>query len=142
MQKVLVVDHDPRSRLGWLNALRDEFELDVVPRGVIPVRSVRTFRPSAVVLSITRGRTQEILRWSRTIKTDSASPPVVVIFDPAGRIREPRRAMETSMADGFIRGDATGPQRQEMMAGLMRGERELYVESPLKSWRGWLPRRG
>ena len=135
MQRLLIVDHDPRSRLGWLNALREQCEIDVVQRGEIPVRRVRSVRPAVVVLSLSRGRLQETLRWSRTIKTDSASPPLVGIFDPDGRIRVPLEALESSMADGLLRGAAPMQARRDFVQALIRGERELIEEFPIRSWR-------
>ena len=59
---------------------------------------------------VSRGRLQETLRWSRVIKTDSAEPPSVGLFDPHGRIRDVNRAMEVAMADGVLRGDAQGEE--------------------------------
>jgi hypothetical protein len=135
MQRLLIVDYDPRSRLGWLDALREHFEIDVGQRGEIPVRRVRSGRPAVVVLSLARGRLQETLRWSRTIKTDSDSPPPVGIFDPGGRIRVAEEALETAMADGLLRGEAPMEARREFVLGLLRGDGERVQEFPVRSLR-------
>ena len=140
MPSVLLLDFDPKSRLGWLNALRDLVPIEVVQRGELPVRRVRSVRPSLVLLSVSRGRLQETLRWSRVIKTDSAEPPSVGLFDPHGRIRDVNRAMEVAMADGVLRGDAQGEERQQFVTNLMTGIRNHVVEYPVKGWRRFLQR--
>lgn len=140
MQPVLLLDFDPKSRLGWLNALRDLVPIEVVQRGELPVRRVRSVRPSLVLLSVSRGRMQETLRWSRVIKTDSAEPPPVGLFDPQGRIREASRAMEIAMADGVLRGAAPPEARQTFVTTLMAGTRGHVVEFPVEGWRRFLKR--
>jgi len=135
MQRLLIVDSDPRSRLGWLDALREDFEIDVAQRGEIPVRRVRSGHPAVVVLRLSRGRLQETLRWSRTIKTDSDRPPPVGIFDPGGRIRVPEEALESSMADGLLRGEAPLEAKRDFVLGLLRGDGERIQEFPIRSLR-------
>ena len=73
MQKVLLVDRDPRSRLIWLDSLREIVEVLVVEADELPVRRVRSARPSAVIFAIGRNRIRQTLGWSRVIKTDSRS---------------------------------------------------------------------
>ena len=141
MQRLLLLDNHPRSRLVWLDALRHAFEVEVIQRGELPVRRVRSLRPTVVVLTLARGRLQETLRWSRTIKTDSASPPPVGLFDPAGRIAETPPALELSMADGLLRGEAPPEARQEFVQSLLRGPSTQVLEFPVRSWRGrWFSR--
>jgi len=134
MQRLLIVDSDARSRLSWLDALRERFEIEVVRKGEIPIRRVRSVRPQVVILSLSRGRVQEILRWSRTIKTDSTTPPVVVIFDPSGRIRDPGQALETYMADGLLRGAASLDARRDFIQSILEGEAGQFVEFPVENW--------
>ena len=93
-----------------------------------------------VVLSVSRGRLQETLRWSRVIKTDSAEPPPVGLFDPQGRIRDANRAMEIAMADGVLRGAAEIEARQQFITDLMSGSRGLVVDYPVAGWRRLLKR--
>jgi hypothetical protein len=142
MRSLLLLDHDPRSRLGWLDALRRDFEVAVIQRGELPVRRVRSLRPEVVIMTVPRGRLQETLRWSRTIKTDSTSPPPVGLVDPAGRIRSQAQALELSMADGLLRGEAPPVARQQFVEALIQGAVGTVLEYPVRGWRGRLLSRG
>jgi hypothetical protein len=138
MASLLLVDFSAKSRLGWLATLRAEHTIDVVHPGELPVRRVRSLRPDAVLLSICRGRLQETLRWCRIIKTDSAHPPKVGIFDMRARIRDIHQTMELSMIDGVLIGDAPVEDRRRFVDELLSVEGAVLQEHPVPGWRRWL----
>ena len=138
MAKLLLVDSKAKSRLGWLDALRDSHVIDVVQPGELPVRRVRSVRPDAVLLSTASGSLEETLRWCRIIKTDSAHPPVVGVIDPRGRIRDRDRAMKSSMIDGLFRGLGPMDERRRFVDELLSGEGGLVIEHPVIGWRRWI----
>ena len=135
MQKVLLVDRDPRSRLLWLDSLREIVEVLVVEADELPVRRVRSVRPSAVILAIGRNRVRETLGWSRVIKTDSSAPPAVGIHDPNGRIRDIEKAVQNSMADSIMRGVSDADTRRSFLESLLSGTANQVYDYPTNSWR-------
>ena len=135
MQKVLLVDRDPRSRLIWLDSLREIVEVLVVEADELPVRRVRSARPSAVIFAIGRNRIRQTLGWSRVIKTDSAVPPAVGIYDSNGRIRDVAKAMQNSMADSMMRGVSSADERRTFLECLLSGTAEPVYEYPMTGWR-------
>lgn len=121
---VLVADPQPASRLAAVDALRDHYDVQILPEDDDPVRVARRARPALILLAVPSARIQGALRAARSLKTE-ASPPAVALTDRGGRIEAPEEALAACLADGYVSGVVEPAALQAFVAQVLEGKRPV-----------------
>jgi len=127
---LLVADPDVRGRLWTVDALRSGYSIETLSPGEAPLRAARRVRPRVMLLGVPRGRSVEVIRTCKMVKTDSVSAPLVGLLDPWCRLAKPTQLLPRSLADGYLGGPVSADSLQEFVQELLRGEHPIREGSP------------
>ena len=139
LPSLLLVDPNTRDRLRVMAALTGLADAHTPEPSDDPVRLVRHSRYELVLVALPRLAARRGLSLCRTLKTDGGRPPPVGILDPWRRLRELPTALETSLADGYLGGEATPETLARFLDGLRSGTQpRLELPAPPRSLWGRL----
>lgn len=119
-QRVLLVEHDPPTRLAATAALSGLFEVIAPAEGDDPVRLARACNPALALIGVP-SRAAEALRIARALRTDLRPIARVALLDPHGRAPARPDAPPHERVDGYY-GVAVEPSRlQDFVTGVLAG---------------------
>jgi CheY-like chemotaxis protein len=131
---VLLVDPATRDRLRVVAALTGTADVRTPEPSDQPVRLVRHQHFDLVLVALPRLAARRGLTLCRTLKTDKAKPPPVGLLDPWRRLGDVPGALEESLADGYLGGQASPSDYADFLADLLAGNRPLHTfPSPQRS---------
>ncbi len=125
--RLLVLVQDPRDRLSVITQLRHKFEVLSPVSGPPTVRAVRETRAELVLIGLHPRSVSSGLRLCLAIKTDRKAPRVA-LWDPGGA-SDAEAAIQTHLADGYVRGQAPPEELARWLGNFRTGE---SLEGPLK----------
>ncbi|MFT5584263.1 MAG: hypothetical protein ACI9VR_001848 [Cognaticolwellia sp.] len=125
--RLLVLVQDPRDRLSVITQLRHRFEVLSPVSSPPTVRAVRETRAELVLIGLHPRSVSPSLRLCLAIKTDRKAPRVVV-WDPGGA-SDPQSAIETHLADAYVRGQAPPKEFAQWLESFTTGD---TLEGPVK----------
>lgn len=136
LPRVLLVDPTTRDRLIVVSGLQGVADVFTPEPHDRPVRLVRRECFDAVLIALPRLAARRGLGLVRTLKTDAGRPPPVGVLDPWRRLRDIPGAMEESLADGYLSGDADAEVLARFLSELRSGMRPL-IDRPSPSRSIW-----
>jgi DNA-binding response OmpR family regulator len=124
---VLLCDSHPHTRLARVAALRTIYDVHTPDADQEPIRLARRLHPDAVLLAVTRGRLQGVLRTCRSLKTEAAGAPRVGLLDPRSRLSAPETTLESCYGDGYLGGEFEDVALLDFVAAVLAGARPVVV---------------
>lgn len=136
LPRVLLVDPTTRDRLRVMAAFTGVADVHTPEPSDHPVRLVRHTRFDAVLVALPRLAARRGLSLCRTLKTDGARPPPVGLLDPFRRLRDVPRALEDSLADGYLGGATDRADLTAFLTELLAGTRPFrtHAAAPRTLW--------
>lgn len=138
---MLVVDDDPRRRLLVVAALASRFDVIPLPSGEDPLRAARARRPELVLFALTRARSDETLRYVRTLRTDVRPIEHVGVYAEGAPPRPAPVVMETWRSGGYLAGDLDPTTLLGFAERVLSGDDPVRVPDPPASRFGRLVER-
>ena len=105
--KILVFDSNTRARLQHLSALKNEYTVQSENQIDLVMRSVRSFKPDLLLVSVNSRKSTAELAVCRRVKTDGNRSTKVAIIDGKSILKSPKDAVEMALVDGFLSGTAS-----------------------------------
>jgi|GEM_PF-4903525 len=125
--KLAFVDKNAGRRLRWIDAVREQFSVVIVPSGKDPVRIVRDQGVGLLIVVETSSK-KEGLRVIRGAKTERR-PSLVGVVSVGGEISQTEA--EGAGADGYLSGEPTISELLNWLSDIQGGHRPSQGSSTL-----------